>query len=243
MKETIEEIVRQVLQEYLKQQTIAQKPPNHKLFILVDHQPTGDNITEEVWSVIQSLSHHYQITVCAPKSYKIKTESLTCKSIILCKNYIEEIKQEIEETDALLLLNTTYAHLAKLALSIDDTLGIWITIQVQLEGKKVVLVTDQLNVKGTKKVTTPHTVDKRIQSYLRQLQEDRIQLVSLAKLQNWLDSYFENGVETRHVVLAKHIEDVVHDGGNELIVPKNSLITPMCKDFAREMGVSIKQKE
>lgn len=240
MEDNIEKLVRKVVMEYLKKD-IALQTNKHLLVILDDH-PTIQ--TKEVLNEIDSISSNYNTTILISDKWKSVIEEMKCvKSVPLNETYMEEIKQEMQKADVLLFATASYSTLAKLSLSMDDSLSMWITIQMQMDGKQIVLSKDHLIQKGTQKITAPFTVSKRIQTYIRQLREDKVQLVHLSHTSKWLDSYFDSNIESRHVVLAKHIEEAAKQGESQLIVPKNSLITPMCKDYARELGVLIKQKE
>ncbi|MEQ6376744.1 hypothetical protein RZN25_07915 [Bacillaceae bacterium S4-13-56] len=242
MQEKIETLVRQVVAEFLQNESQKSGTPVKKypVFILIDQQP--DEVPSAVWEKIQKLDEHYHITVCTPSSITIPA-SLTDTHLILSEDHLSNIKNALRKSELLILANSQYSHLAKLALTIDDTLGMWILIQTQLNGKKIVMLKDSLTSTGSQVVTAPHQVSDRVQSYIRQLQQERISFVTLKQLGQWLDSFFEESSPPRHTVLAKHIQQVANDGERILEVPEDSLITPMSKDLARELGVSIKQKE
>lgn len=240
VKDKIELLVRKMVMDYLNKD--KKSSTNKQIIILLDDNPS--NQTTVVWNEIKSLTNSYNITLFISDKWTSVPEDITCvKSIPLDEKYMDEIQEEMQKADVLLNATASYSTVAKLSLTMDDSLPMWITIQMQLNGKQILLANDSIKQKGTQKITTPFTVSKRIQSYLRVLREDKVQLVSLVSASKWLDSYFDNFTENRHVVLAKHIEEAAKLGESQLIVPKNSLITPMCKDYARELGVLIKQKE
>lgn len=241
MKDKIEAIVRQVVIDYYNSKvTLPISTRSDHLFILLDEHATSDFPSIE--ELLRTLSNQYDLTICTPKDFPLDQE-IDCKHLHLIQENLDEIKQEMDRASLLILANSHYSNLAKLALSIDDTLGMWIILQMQLDGKKIVFAEDSLMRKGTQKVTAPHSVNDRIQTYIRQLRQEKVHFVSLAKMAKWLASYFENESTNNHVVLAKHIKEAADEGDQTLIVPKGSLITPMCKDYAKELGIRIKQKE
>jgi hypothetical protein len=240
VREKIETLVRKIVLDYLNKDKV--KDSNRHILIILDEQHVHD-ITG-LWDEIRRIANQYNTTVLYTGKWSNIPESIPfMKAIPLVEEHFTEIRAEMEKADLLFYANASFATVAKLSLTIDDQLSMWITIQMQMDGKQILLANDQLNHNGTQKVTTPYTVSKRIQSYMRTLREDKVQFVSLSTTSKWLDSYFDSYSGNRHVVLAKHIEEVANQGESLLIVPKNSLITPMCKDYARELGVVIKQKE
>lgn len=240
VKEKIELLVRKMVMEYLNKD--KKSPKNKHLLIILDDQRLINR--SDVWTEMKAIADNYQITLLLSEGWVNVPEELSnIKCIPLHENHIEEIVKEMQKSDVLLYATASYSTLAKLSLTMDEGLSLWITIQMQMNGKQILLANDHLIPKGTQKITTPFTVRKRIQTYIRQLREDKVQLLSLSSTSKWLDSYFDSFTESRHVVLAKHIEEAANLGESQLIVPKNSLITPMCKDYARELGVLIKQKE
>jgi hypothetical protein len=240
VKDKIELLVRKMVMDYLNKD--KKTTMNKQIIVMLDDYPSID--TSVVWKEIKSLTSRYNITLFASEKWTSIPEELNCVKVIpLTETHLEKLQDEMQTADLLFYATASYATLAKLTMTIDDNLSMWITIQMQLNGKQIVLANDEIMQKGTQKITSPFTVTKRIQSYLRILRDDKVQLVSLATISKWLDSYFDSFTENRHVVLAKHIEEAAKQGETQIIVPKNSLITPMCKDYARELGVLIKQKE
>jgi hypothetical protein len=240
VKEKIEMLVRKVVMEYLNKD--KKSPKENQLLIILDDQPIIQ--PQDFWDEIISIADTYNTTIFLSEKWtSIPEEIKSVKCVPLNENHLDEITEEMQKADVLFYATAGYSTLAKLSLTIDDSLPMWVTIQMQMDGKQILLANDHLIQKGTQKVTTPFTVSKRIKTYIRHLREDKVLLVSLSSASKWLDSYFDSDIGTRHVVLAKHIEEAANQGESQLIVPRNSLITPMCKDYARELGVVIKQKE
>lgn len=242
MQEKIESLVRQLVTELLQDKSQEKVIPTKKysVFILLDQQP--DEVFTDVWQTIHKLDERYHMTVCTANNISVPS-TITANHLLLSVDQLSNIKEALEKSELLILANPQYSHLAKLALTMDDTLGMWVLIQTQLNGKKIVLVKDILTSTGTQIVTAPHQVSNRVNSYIRQLQQERISFVTLDQLSQWLDSFFVETSPLRHTVLAKHIQQLANDGKRILEVPKDSLVTPMCRDLSRELGVSIKQKE
>jgi hypothetical protein len=240
VKDKIELLVRKMVMDYLNKDKKA--PRNKQLLVILDDQPVVK--TNDVWNDIKSIASNYNTTILASGKWTNVPDDMKFVTIVpLEEEYLDKIQEEMQKADVLLYATASYSTLGKLSLTLDDNLSMWITIQMQLNGKQIVLAKDHFIQKGTQKITTPFTVEKRIQSYIRRLREDKVHLVTLATANKWLDSYFDSFTENRHVVLAKHIEEAANLGETQLMVPKNSLITPMCKDYARDLGIKILQKE
>jgi hypothetical protein len=240
VKDKIELLVRKIVMDYLSKD--KKSSSNKQLLVILDDQPIIK--INDVWNDIKTIASNYNTTILVSEKWTNVPEDLKFVTAIpLDDEHLDQIQAEMQKADVLLYATAGYSTLGKLSLTLDDNLSMWITIQMQLNGKQIVLAKDQLIQKGTQKITTPFTVAKRIQTYIRTLREDRVHLVTLATATKWLDSYFDSFTENRHVVLAKHIEEAANHGETQLMVPKNSLITPMCKDYARELGVQILQKE
>jgi hypothetical protein len=240
MKEKIEMIVRKMVMDYFNKE--KNPPKNKQLLVILDQQPAMD--TKLIWEEIKAIASKFNTSILVDGKWTNVPEELNfVKCIPLDENHQEEWKEEMDRADVLLYATASHSTLAKLSMTMDDSLSMWVTIQMQLDGKSIILAKDFLQKNGTQLITTPYSVYKRIESYIRQLREDKVQLLTLSNVAKWLDSYFDSFTETRHVVLAKHIEEAASLGKSVLFVPKNSLITPMCKDYARELGVKISQKE
>jgi hypothetical protein len=240
VKDKIELLVRKMVKDYLNKDKKSSR--TKQLLIILDDQPVMK--INDVWNDIKIIASNYNTSILLSEKWtNVPDDMKYVTTVPLDEVHLDKIQQEMQKADVLLYATASYSTLAKLSLTLDDNLSMWITIQMQLNGKQILLAKDQFIQKGTQKITTPFTVAKRIQSYIRTLREDKVHVVTLAAANKWLDSYFDNFTENRHVVLAKHIEEAANLGEAELIVPKNSLITPMCKDYARELGVKILQKE
>lgn len=217
-------------------------PRNRQVLVILDNQPVMK--TNDIWNDIKTIASNYNTTILVSEKWTNVPDYLKfVTSVPLDEGHLDKIQEEMHKADVLLYATASYSTLGKLSLSLDDNLPMWVTIQMQLNGKQILLANDHFIQKGTQKITTPFTVAKRIQSYIRTLREDKVHVLTLASICKWLDSYFDSFTENRHVVLAKHIEEAAKLGESQLVVPKNSLITPMCKDYARELRVKILQKE
>jgi hypothetical protein len=240
VKDKIELLVRKMVMDYLNKD--KKSPRNKQLLLILDDQPAIK--TSGVWNDIKTIASNYNTTILVSEKWTDVPDDIRFVTTVpLEEEYLDKIQEEMQKADVLLYATASYSTLGKLSLTLDDNLSMWVTIQMQLNGKQILLANDHFIQKGTQKITTPFTVAKRIQSYIRTLREDKVHVVSLTTVCKWLDSYFDSFIENRHVVLAKHIEEAAKLGESELTVPKNSLITPMCKDYARELGVKILQKE
>lgn len=240
VKDKIESIVRKVVSEYLKKSTRPQV--EGKVLILLDHE-THPNAAD-VWEAVRFIAKNYETIICSSDKWSTPPEDIQHLQIISLQHGLsEEIKQVMDKSDVLFLATASFKTIAKLALTIDDDLSMRIATHMQFNGKKLIVANDQCQLLGTQKITTPYSVSKRLKAYFKQLREDNVQIMALAEVANWLDTYFEGYPHHRHVVLAKHIEEAVRQGEKELVVPKHSLITPMCKDYAKELAILIRQEE
>jgi hypothetical protein len=240
VKDKIELLVRKMVMDYLNKD--KKSPRNKQLLLILDDQPAIK--TSGVWNDIKTIASNYHTTILVSEKWTNVPDDIRFETTVpLDEKYLDKIQEEMQKADVLLYATASYSTLGKLSLTLDDNLSMWVTIQMQLNGKQILLANDHFIQKGTQNITTPFTVAKRIQSYIRTLREDKVHVVSLTTVGKWLDSYFDSFTENRHVVLAKHIEEAAKLGELQLTVPKNSLITPMCKDYARELGVKILQKE
>jgi hypothetical protein len=240
VKDKIELLVRKMVMDYLNKD--KKTPRNRQLLVILDDQPVMK--TNDLWNEIKTIASNYQTTILASEKWtNVPDDMKFVTTVPLEEEHLDKIQEEMQKADVLLYATASYSTLGKLSLTLDDNMSMWVTIQMQLNGKQIVLANDHFIQKGTQKITTPFTVAKRIQSYIRTLREDKVQVVTLETACKWLDSYFDSFTENRHVVLAKHIEEAAKLGESQLMIPKNSLITPMCKDYARELGVKILQKE
>jgi hypothetical protein len=241
VREKIEGIVRQVVNEYVvKHKPITKNKNKQQIFLLIDDHPIP--VKAKLWNGISQLSKQYNITICSPDNVhplvNVDHEHIELNS----QNY-ERILKKLESINLFILVNPQYSNLAKLALSIDDTFASWLTLQMQLSGKKILFLRDTLSQDSTHLITAPHYVQDRIQTYMRQLLKEKIQFVKSDQLESWLLSYFESDKQKRNFVLAKHIKQANDLGEKEVVAPKGSIITPMGKELAKDLDISIKLKE
>lgn len=240
MKQYIESIVRQSIIDYYHSKSTKDSNKKYMLVLLESYSPTP----AKIWETIQALSTKYKITLCVSEHWINIPDNIRYDELIqLDRKNMAQLKSITERADLLFIPNSTYALIAKLAMIIDENLALWVTIQMLLNGKSILISTDSIKLKGMQKLTTPYSVNENIQRYIRQLQNYHVHLIPLSKVNEWLNSFNKNQFNKKHIVLAKHVQEIANEGEEELLVPKNSLITPMCKDMARELGVTLKIKE
>lgn len=235
MRRRIEPIVRQVVKNYI--QSTSLKKNQKSLFVLLDYESPTPAL---VWEKIRSISSKHKITLCLSERWIDVPEGLMVDHVIQLKEANrDDIKEDMLGTDILLFPTANYSLLSKLALTIDDDLSLWIAIQMQLDGKDIIIISDQLEHKGIRHLSAPATVVKRIQTYSRQIQADGVSVVSLNKIEQWLETSSRIQVNKPPLILARHIQEIANEGEKELTVPEQSLITPMGRDRAKELGVTI----
>lgn len=235
MRAKIEAIVRQVVQSYLH--ATSSKINQRKLFIVLDYESPTPFL---VWEKLKSISSKHKITLCLSDRWNDVPDGISFEQALQLKETNRvTIKEAMQQADILLFPTACYSLLSKLALTIDDDLTLWIAIQMQLDGKHIIIASDQLEHKGIRHLTAPATVVKRIQAYERQIQADGVSTVSLSNIEQWLASSSRIKTNKRPLILARHIEEMANEGEKELTVPEQSLITPMGRDKARELGITI----
>jgi hypothetical protein len=243
VKEKIEAIVRNVVLEYFKRENNKLLVRDRKIFVFLEENNSFSK--KKMWETISEISKSNTIVIClAESNLQVPLEMKQNVTFSLdSKEELDLVNSHLKEAEIVFIPSPTFSTLAKLALTINDSTALNLLVEAQFSGKQLLLANDSIILKGDQKITTPHSIQKKIQSYLKQLREDEVQLVPLKNVAKWLDSYFESDTKKRPIVLAKHIDEISKEGLQELQVPKNSLVTPMSKEYAKDLGISIKYKE
>lgn len=237
MKEKVKSIVQQVVEAYLQEQ--LQKNKKQSIAILLGYQSPKPL---DVLEAISSLSDAFDVTFLLTKEWLPLQEQIDGKSYLLLDEIgLKEVLSTIEKTSILVVPAATYQLLAKLALTIDDEVGVWLAIQYQLHGKPIVIANNHVEPTVYQQIHAPHTVQERVQSYIRQIRMDKVSWVPLQKLVQTVEQQIIRNEEKKALILEKHIDKAFREGLNEIYVQKNSHITPAAKDLARELKVQIKQ--
>jgi hypothetical protein len=236
VREKIEAIVRQVVTDYLKTHQV-----NKKLLILLNYETTK---REEVWENVRQIASSYPVSLCVSKDWNDVPHEIQVEETIQLEDISNgHIEKLVEQHDALIIPVISYGFLAKMAMTIDDEKTLSLSIQMQLAGKKLLLADDAIARKGMQKLYVPHKVQERIDRYKSQLTKEGIYVGHCEQLRNWLDKNIEKISRKRPIVLAKHIEEIADEGEQQLVLTKEAVISPLGKDMARELGISLKVRE
>jgi hypothetical protein len=228
-------LVQQVVEAYLKENV-----PDNKLqpiTILLSYQTLNPG---EVLQAVTKLLATYEVTLILSKDWLPLVDQLSVRSYLL----LEEIGQKevtaiIEYSSVLVVPVATHGLLAKLALTMDDELAVWVALQYQLLGHPIVIANNDIEPNVYQQILAPPSVQERLQTYISRIQADQVKWVPLSKLVKTVADQSVSYHEKQVLILAKHVEKAFHDGLNEIIVPTKSRITPSAKDLARELKIHI----
>ncbi len=231
----IKMIVRQVLEAYLKEQ--IQDKEKTSIAILLGYQSRNpEGILEAVTQIIKS----YHVRLIISKDWLWAVQELQINSYVLIEDTTKsELLNIVESSTVLAVPVASYHMLSKLALTIDDELAVWLAIQYQLLGKRLVMAKDEVEPDVYQQIHAPHTVLERIQSYILQIQAAQVKWVPLLSLKQSIGEQYDSYQDKQSLILAKHVEKAWHDGLKEIIVPPKAMMTPAARDLAMEMKIQI----
>jgi hypothetical protein len=230
-------LVQQVVEAYLKDELHAKR--DSPIAILLGYQSLNPSIVLEA---VTSLLDTYDVTLLLTKEWLPLQAPWNGVSFVL----IEEMAQQelgalIEKSAVLVVPQASYRMLSKLALTMDDEDPVWVALQFQLLGKPIVIANNGVEPNVYQQIHAPHSVQERLQSYIRQIQTDQVKWVPLNKLVKAVDEQYAAYREKQSLILAKHVERAFQDGLKEIEVPVKSRVTPAAKDLARDLKIEIKQ--
>lgn len=241
-REQIKEIVTRTINAYFTQ---AKSESKHIAVLLISRTTQERQVLDTLQALCQ-VKDEVTIVSCSDWSDKLVPLKLTYhKHIRFDQLKAEEdttLLHQLQAADVIVLPNLSLAMLAKLALSIDDTLAAWLMIQLQLKGKQIIIATDNVEGDLNQLLTTPNTVDQRITGYLQQLRRDGIKLTTLSRLNQTVRGNLAINQAKKPVLLAKHVEKSYQHGHKEIELPENVVITPLAKDTSKELRVSLSKK-
>ena len=153
-----------------------------------------------------------------------------------------ELEKLWNSTDLLILPVASFQLVSKLALMVNDDRTAHTAIQFQLLGKPIVIANNEVELGVYQQILAPHSVLEKLQAYLRTTQKDQVKWVPLKQLLRTAKEQHQQYKEKQPLIMAKHIEHAARENVKTITVPKESKITPVAKDIAREMKIQI-QKE
>jgi hypothetical protein len=238
IKTKVKLLVQQVVEAYIKEQLQGKR--NQSIAILLGYQ--SPNVSE-VLKTVTPLVDTYDVTLLLTKEWVPVLSQFEGKSayFLLEETDQQKIMSIVENTSLLAVPSASYRLLSKLALTMDDDLAVWVAIQYQLVGKPIVIANNNVEPTVYQQLHSPHTVQERLQSYIRQVRSDQVKWIPLSKLHKSVEQQLSDYESKKSIILAKHIEQAEREGLAEIIVPKNSQTTPSAKDLARELKIQIKQ--
>lgn len=236
LKEHIKVIVEESVREFL-----AQKQVSTKLFILLVGR---SQLHQEIRVLVEELvKQNSQVTLATCSLWSRTVDSINVHKHIELDAFNEQepfaLLNEVLQADVLLLPNLTLSMLAKLALTIDDTLSAWLVIQAQFKGKIIVAATDNIENGVEEMLWTPASVKSKQTGYLQQLQRDQIKLTVLRKFPEAVKWAVDYSQQKRPTLLAKHIEHLADQKHTHVDLPENAIITPLARELAREYKMEL----
>jgi hypothetical protein len=231
-KEKIRNLVRQAVEAYIMEQQKARQ----SIAILLTYPTLHPAV---VLKAVTPIIENNNVTLFLTKEWQ--SEFSRKSYFVINEMSKQEIKEMAEKTSILVVPVASYSFLSKLALTIDDVLPVWLAIQYQLEGKPVIIANHHIELNVYQQIHAPHSVQDRIQAYIRQLQADKVKWVPLETLEKTVEEVWKSYKEKKSLILVKHVETVFRDGSKEIVVPKNSQMTPAAKDLARELKIHIRK--
>ena len=239
MKAEVKLLVQQVVEAYVKDQ--LQKESKTQAAILLGYPSVNPT---EVINTILPLLDSYDLTFLITKEWLTSFPELNEKHcLILEETSSQELKEIVECTSILVIPVASYQLLAKLALTMDDEVPVWLAIQFQLQGKPIVIASNHIEPNVYQQIKAPFTVQERIQDYIRQIRADQVKWEPLSKLPVVVDHQLIIFREKQPLILGKHIEIAHQEGLRKLDIPQKSRITPMAKDLAKELTVELINKD
>ncbi|WP_223590466.1 hypothetical protein [Neobacillus bataviensis] len=237
VKTKVKMLVQQVVEAYLKEQLQGKEKEKLSIAILLGYQSQNPSVVLEA---VTSLIDSYEVTLILSKDWLPSHAALGGKPyVLLDETSQQELNRIVESCSTLVVPVASYRLLSKLALTMDDELAVWLALQYQLLGKPVVIAKDYIEPNVYQLIHAPHSLQERLQSYIRQIQADQVKWVPLSKLAQTVDAQQTAYKEKQSLILAKHVEKAFQDGLKEIVVPDKSRVTPSAKDLAKELKIQI----
>ena len=235
-KTQVKLLVQQVVEAYLKDKMDQTKDAPIAI-LLGYHSPNPMTVLEAVTPLLDT----YNVTWLITKEWLPLQGKMKGLSYMLIEDMAQqEMAVLIDQSSVLVIPQASYGLLSKLALTVDDEAAVWVAIQYQLLGKPIVIANNGVEPNVYQQIHAPHTVQERIQTYIRRIQTDQVKWVPLSKLVKTVDEQYAAYLDKQSLILAKHIERAFQEGLNEIEIPEKSRVTPSAKDLARDLKIQIK---
>lgn len=238
MRELIESLVRQAVEELLAQKQ-EKTSCLRKVFILLSEEPRKYSEVSKLWEHVNELTKKYEVTLAVGKSWSEIPNHVDVSNVINVEEKGHSLPLALEQADILYLPVLSLGLIARLAYSIDDDLASNWTISAQLSGKPIVLAKDELQLQNSNPLATPFTVQTKVNTYLRTLRQDGMTISTTRSAMGAIDVQLKKQSDHRPLLLVKHIEAAWEHSEPFINVPKSTIISPLAKDRAKELGMGI----
>lgn len=227
-------IVRDVVFEFLSTKGMLGKSE----FLVLLHARSSN--PEKVWEVVRNLSSKYKLTLCVSKHWANIPKDLQSHTIISLNEENFNMLQEVVKHHKTLIVPTfSYSMLSQIDQLMDDELHIWLMLQMQLDGKKVVVANDEIKLTTMRMIQISRQLKKRIEEKINRLTSTGIYFTSSENIAKKLNKSIQGSNDKTVLVLEKHIKSLIAEGRKTMKLPKNHVITPMAKDLIRKHHVQI----
>ncbi len=236
VKEKVKELVRQAVEAYMSEQGNEEKKP--AITVLLNYHSSNPGL---ILKAVTEIKEFFAVKLVASKDW---VERLEGDENVLPLNQADhsELEKLWNSTNLLLLPVASFQLVSKLALMVNDDRTAHTAIQFLLLGKPIVIANNEVELGVYQQILAPHSIQEKLQAYLRTTQKDHVKWVPLKQLLRTAKEQHQQYKEKQPLIMAKHIEHAARENVNTITVPKESKITPVAKDIAREMKIQI-QKE
>lgn len=242
VKETVRELVRKAVEAYMSEQTEDTITPAQikkpLITLLLSYQSTDPN---NILKAVTEIKSSFQVRIVASKEWEELLEGEEGILSLDSADY-QELQSLWTSTDLLILPVASFQLVSKLALMLDDDKVTKTAIQFQLLGKPVVIANNEVELGVYQQILATHSVQEKLQGYMRTTQKDQVKWVPLNKLVRTAKEQHQLYKDKQPLVLSKHIERASRENVKVVTVPKNSKISPVAKDMAREMKIQISKE-
>jgi hypothetical protein len=238
VRELIESLVREALEELVahKLEKTSRLP---KVFILLSEEPSKYSEVPKLWEHVNELTNKYEVTLGVGGAWSEIPDHIDVSNVINVEESKHSLPLVLEQADILYLPVLSLGLIAKLAYSIDDDLPSRWTISAQLKGKSIVLAKDELQLQSSNPLATSFTVQTKVNNYLRTLRQDGMTISTTRSAIRTIDIQLKKQSDRRPLLLVKHIEAAWEHSESYINVPKSTIIGPLAKDRAKELGIGI----
>ncbi|PYZ96491.1 hypothetical protein CR205_12280 [Alteribacter lacisalsi] len=232
MREQIAALVQEAVKDFFRGS--GQKARRRNVLVLLDYESLNP---AQVHAHLKALTAQHNVTMYAGESWRQSFPEARA----LEEAGRKELTEAAEAEEVVYIPVASHGFLAKLALTIDDEPIAETAIALQLAGRTFLVADDDLVLRSYRRLFARPAVEKRITGYMRQAREDGAVFTNLDKAVQRLGAMKPHEPK-RPLVLASHVEEAERNGETELVVPEKTLVTPMGRDRARELGVAIRKE-